>query len=104
MTACISFVPGRARGHRPRLQEDKTAVLKYSAMKASKMALFVGILGCLCIASAQSGSRIDSAFQKFWSAATPNEAELYTDDVIKSGVTFDEALQRLKAGRTYTAA
>jgi len=73
-------------------------------MKASKMALFVGILGCFCIASAQRGSRIDSAFQKFWSAASPDEAELYTDDVIKSGVTFDEALQRLKAGRTYTAA
>lgn len=47
--------------------------------------------------------RIDAAFQKFWSAASPAEAERYIDDIVRSGVTFDEAFQRLKAGRTYTA-
>jgi hypothetical protein len=48
-------------------------------------------------------NRIDAAFQKFWSATSPDEAERYIDDVIKSGVGFDEAMQLLKAGRTYTA-
>ena len=79
-------------------------VLKYPAMKPSKIALVVGVLGFFCIAYPQTSTRVDSAFQKFWSAQSPDEAERYTDDVIKSGVTFDEALQRLKTGRTYTAA
>src|SRR5262245_20033403 len=52
---------------------------------------------------AQSPStRIDAAFQKFWSAGSPEEAERLADDVVKSGVTFDEAYRRLKAGRAYT--
>ena len=68
------------------------------------MVLVAGILGFFCIGAAQTSTRIDTAFQKFWSAQSPEEAERYTDDVIKSGVTFDEALQRLKAGRTYSAA
>ena len=79
-------------------------MLKYPGMKSSKMALLVGILGFFCIAYAQTSTRIDAAFQKFWSAQSPEEAERYIDDVIKSGATFDEALQRLKAGRTYSAA
>jgi poly(3-hydroxybutyrate) depolymerase len=48
-------------------------------------------------------NRIDAAFQKFWSAASPDGAERYAEDVFKSGVGFDEAMQRLKAGRTYSA-
>jgi predicted esterase len=53
--------------------------------------------------SAQNGTgRIDAAFQKFWSATSPDEAERFVDDVIKSGVTFDDAMRRLKVGRIYT--
>jgi hypothetical protein len=48
-------------------------------------------------------NRIDAAFQKFWSAASTDEAERSADDIIKSGISFDEAYQRLKAGRTYKA-
>ncbi len=44
----------------------------------------------------QSSSRIDSAFQKFWTDGNAG-------DVINAGVTFDDALKRLKAGRTYAA-
>jgi hypothetical protein len=40
-------------------------------------------------------NRIDAAFQKFWVAASPEDAEHYIEDVIKSGVSFDEAYQRL---------
>jgi hypothetical protein len=71
-------------------------------MKSIRFALL--LLLAISTARAQSPSnRIDSAFQKFWSAQSPDEAERYTDDIAKSGVTFDEALQRLKSGRTYTA-
>jgi len=46
---------------------------------------------------------IDAAFQKFWAATSPTDADRYIDDIVKSGVTFDEAYRRLKAGRTYAS-
>ncbi len=48
-------------------------------------------------------TRIDAAFQKFWAARSPEEAVRVVDDITKSGVTFDEAYKRLKAGRAYTS-
>ena len=39
----------------------------------------------------------------FWAADSPAEAERIADEVAKTGVPFDEALRRLKLGRTYTA-
>jgi pimeloyl-ACP methyl ester carboxylesterase len=59
------------------------------------------ILG-LSLLLVQGTTRIDTAFQNFWSSASPEEAARNVDDVAKSGVTFDEALQRLKAGRKYS--
>ena len=53
-------------------------------------------------ASAQDSSTIDAAFQRFWAAKSPTEAERSVDAILKSGITFDEAFQRLKAGRNYT--
>jgi pimeloyl-ACP methyl ester carboxylesterase len=51
----------------------------------------------------QAQSRIDSSFQKFWAADSPVSAGRAVEDVLKSGVTFDDALHRLKQGRTYAA-
>jgi hypothetical protein len=63
------------------------------------IATLIGLTG----ASAQNGSKgIDTAFQKFWSAKSPDEAGQFIDDIVKSGVVFDEAYSRLKAGRTYS--
>lgn len=44
---------------------------------------------------------VEAAFQKFWAARSPADAARVVDDVLKSGVTFDEAYRRLKHGRTY---
>src|SRR5205823_9467051 len=44
---------------------------------------------------------VDAAFQKFWDAKSPAEALKQIDAVLKSGVTYDDALRRLKQGRTY---
>src|SRR5205085_8150252 len=49
----------------------------------------------------QGQNRIDSAFQKFWAADSPAAAQRAAEDVVKSGVTFDEALRRLRQGRSY---
>ena len=48
-------------------------------------------------------SRIDSSFQKFWAADSPASAARAAEDVLKSGVSFEDALRRLKQGRTYPA-
>ena len=66
-------------------------------MTAIKLALALAVL-------AQTPSnRIDIAFQEFWSAQSPDEAAHVAEDLVKSGVSFDEAYRRLKTGRTYTA-
>jgi hypothetical protein len=48
-------------------------------------------------------NRSEAAFQKFWSARSPAEAERTIEDIVKSGIGFDDALRRLKAGRPYAA-
>jgi len=75
------------------------------AMKLTRLGLSViaATLFALPASYAQTSSRIDAAFEKFWAAKSPNEAERMVDDIIKAGVTFDDALRRLKAGRTYTS-
>jgi hypothetical protein len=51
-----------------------------------------------------AGARaIDAGFQKFWAAASPAEAEPAAAALIQAGVSFEEAWQRLRAGRTYAA-
>jgi hypothetical protein len=45
----------------------------------------------------------DAAFQKFFAADSPGAAARLGDDIVKTGISFDEALRRLKIGRTYTA-
>jgi len=47
---------------------------------------------------------VDAAFLAFWDARTPQDAAKKVADVVASGVTFDDALKRLKAGRPYSAA
>ena len=57
----------------------------------------------LVLPIAQAQSRIDSLFEKFWAADSQAAAAHAADDVVKSGVSFDEAMRRLKQGRVYTA-
>jgi len=64
------------------------------------------LLLCSAFTAAQptiAALRINEAFEKFWDAKSPKEAAKLTDEIVKTGVTFDEALRRLKAGRTYAA-
>lgn len=46
-------------------------------------------------------SPVDRAFAKFFSANDPQGASHLVDEVLASGVSFDEAWRRLRAGRTY---
>ena len=46
---------------------------------------------------------IDAVFKRFWDARTPQDAARVVADIAASGVSFDEALARFKAGRPYAA-
>ena len=76
-----------------------------NAMKLTRLGLSViaATLFALPASYAQTSSRLDATFEKFWAAKSPDEAERMVDDIIKAGVSFDDALRRLKAGRTYTS-
>jgi acetyl esterase/lipase len=66
---------------------------------------FVSILALLAATAAASAASadIDAAFKAFWAARTPQEAAKVVPDLLRSGVTVEEALKRLKAGRPYSA-
>jgi molybdopterin-dependent oxidoreductase alpha subunit len=68
---------------------------------------FLCVLGCLgalgAAARAAAPPSIDAAFQRFWAARNPPDAGKAAQDIVRSGVTFDDALGRLKRGRPYTA-
>jgi hypothetical protein len=46
---------------------------------------------------------VDAAFQKLWDARSPAEAARAVDAVLGTGISYDEALSRLKQGRSYPA-
>lgn len=50
-----------------------------------------------------TGTGVASAFQKFWTADSPKAAARAAEEIEESGVPFDDALRRLKLGRTYAA-
>src|SRR4051812_36339016 len=47
---------------------------------------------------------VDAAFVRFFDASTPGEMSPAASAIAVSGITFDEALLRLKRGRSYSAA
>jgi poly(3-hydroxybutyrate) depolymerase len=51
------------------------------------------------ILSQQSG--VDAAFDRFWAAPNIRDASERVGDVLRSGVSFDDAYRRLKEGRRY---
>jgi predicted esterase len=70
-------------------------------MKRFATFLTIGTLLAFAPLTAQNRS-VETAFEKFWAASSPAEGEKAAALVVKSGVTFEDALRRLKAGRTYT--
>jgi poly(3-hydroxybutyrate) depolymerase len=62
----------------------------------------VALLAAAVVPSAASKD-VDAAFQAFWNARSPQDAAKLVRDIVATGVTFDDALTRLKAGRSYAA-
>jgi dienelactone hydrolase len=66
-----------------------------------RRSLIVLLIAALASYSARAAGNVDAAFKMFWDAPSPSAAEKATRAVLDSGVTFDEAWMRLKAGRSY---
>ncbi len=64
-----------------------------------------GVLGASVLAAPPRPglADLDAAFSAFWRASTPREADAAASAITASGVSFDEALARLRRGRPYTA-
>ncbi len=54
--------------------------------------------------SGNTASAADAAFQKFWAADSPIEAAKVAEEIAKTGISFDDALRRLQAGRALCGA
>jgi hypothetical protein len=55
------------------------------------------------LSPAPASATLEAAFQSFWAADSPVEAARRADLILKTSVTFDDALRRLRLGRVYTA-
>jgi hypothetical protein len=67
-------------------------------------AVLFGSFALTFVASAQEApSAIDRAFSAFWSAPHAAAAAGRIDDILKTGVPFEEALMRVRHGRDYEA-
>ena len=72
-------------------------------LSVARAALIIGSLATLSASAQQPTAAIDRAFQSFWSASDAARAADRVDAILKTGVSFDEALTRLRHGRQYDA-
>jgi len=76
------------------------ARLPRSGLSACAIVLLVA---AATIAPAAASKDVGAAFKAFWDATSPQDAARAVPDIVSSGVTFDDALKRLREGRQYLA-
>ncbi len=65
----------------------------------------LAFLGAVALSAGQTpapATNVDTAFANFFRAHTPQEVAGATDQIVASGVGFEETLRRLKSGRVYS--
>jgi acetyl esterase/lipase len=73
-------------------------------MKRTWISLAAGVFVAVAATTARSAAKeADTAFKAFWDARAPQDAAKAIPDVVASGVGFDDAFARLRAGRSYAA-
>jgi predicted esterase len=80
---------------------NRTRYVPTLVTTASLTVVFTGWCWSQSLSSPPSVAAIEAAFQKFWGAHSPAEAEAMVDPMLGTGISFDEAFQRLKTGRAY---
>src|SRR4051794_31886889 len=83
----------RAAGGRIQLMAARTIQTRAGAT------LLTAIIACASLAAAPSA--VDAAFKAFWDAPSPDAAGKAIDGVVKTNLSFADALARLKHGRDY---
>jgi PDZ domain len=73
-------------------------------VRAFGPAVVAGSLAATLVASGQeSASPVDRAFRAFWSAPNAAGASARIEPILKTGVSFEDALTRVRHGRDYDA-
>jgi Prolyl oligopeptidase family len=73
-------------------------------MKILMIAVFAAaVISAAPLSPRQANKTIDAAFEQFWAAASPSQAESAAKELIRQGVSFEDVWKRLKAGRHYVA-
>jgi hypothetical protein len=72
-------------------------------VRALGLAVIAGCLAATLVAAQEAPSDVDRAFRSFWSAPHANAAADRVDAIVNTGVSFDEALTRIRRGRDYDA-
>jgi predicted esterase len=65
------------------------------------LALLVGVAVAVAPAAARQSADIDKGFADFWKADDARAAERAAERLIRSGIDFETAIARLRAGRPY---
>jgi len=71
------------------------------ARRKHALAALAGVAFLAAQDSARAPARTDAAFSAFFRARTAQEAAAASDQIVSSGVGFDEAVRRLRQGRVY---
>ena len=68
------------------------------------LAASLALLGAVAVSASQApaSSGADTTFANFFRAGNARDAAAASEQIVASGVGFDEALQRLRVGRTYS--
>ena len=74
-----------------------------SALIRFTAALALVFVAARAPSAAPESTGADAAFAAFWEARSPQEAAKLVQRIVESGIGFDEALQRFRQGRTYSA-
>ena len=90
---------GRRSCDAARRRSAKTLALRTHALAPLALALLGGVA---LFAAQASTAAVDAAFSSFFHARTAREAAAASDQIVASGVGFDEAFGRLRQGRVYS--
>ena len=99
---------GKRRLPRPLEPPDSVGRSILGAMNLVRFAGVCAVAAALLVtpaARAQTAPSdpLDEAFAKFWAAASPQQAAPIAEEIVKTGISFDEAWRRLQRGRSYSA-
>jgi len=78
------------------------SLLARSACRFARRTAAAALLASAALAAAQtSPPDVDAAFARFFAARTPDEQAAAAERVVATGIDVDEAVRRLRNGRTY---